>query len=170
MKRNAFQLSTIIRTVWRSRRLAWAAVLLIAGCSGPADDELTDLTGFATDYAAAWSGGDPQAFANFYASDGTFRINDGAPSVGRAAIAETAASFMESFPDMTVRLVRLERAGERINFHWRWTGTNTGPGGTGKAVDMVGYEQWTLDESGLILYSQGHLDQAEYDRQMGIAE
>ena len=74
------------------------------------------------------------------------------------------------FPDMTVRLVRLERVGERINFHWRWTGTNTGPGGNGKAVDMVGYEQWTLDESGLILYSQGHLDQAEYDRQMGNAE
>ena len=55
-----------------------------------------------------------------------------------------------------------------MQFHWHWTGTNTGPGGTGAAVDLMGYEEWTLDEDGLILYSQGNMDDAEYQRQLSV--
>jgi hypothetical protein len=51
-------------------------------------------------------------------------------------------------------------------FHWTWTGTNTGPGGTGRAVRISGYEEWTLDPDGLIAESKGHYDEAEYQRQM----
>lgn len=127
---------------------------------------MTELTEFATRYAAAWSSQDPVAFASFYAEGGSFRINDGEPSIGRDAIEETARSFMASFPDMVVQLVELRQTTDHVEFHWHWTGTNTGPGGTGNAVDLRGYEQWTLDENGLILESRGNMDDAEYQRQL----
>jgi uncharacterized protein (TIGR02246 family) len=127
---------------------------------------ISDLHKFATRYAAAWSGGDPAAFAAHYARDGTFRINDGEVSVGRDAIAATARSFMTNFPDMVVRLVDVHREGDRVHFHWRWTGTNTGPGGTGNAVDLEGHEDWLLDDNGLIVETRGHMDDAEYQRQL----
>ncbi len=124
------------------------------------------LREFADRYAAAWSNGDPVAFASFYAEDGTFQINDGEPSIGREAIAETAGSFMAAFPDMLIRVVDVRKIDNYVEFHWHWTGTNTGPGGTGNAVDLKGYEQWTLDASGLILESRGNMDDAEYQRQL----
>jgi hypothetical protein len=51
-------------------------------------------------------------------------------------------------------------------YRWTLVGTNTGPGGTGKSVRISGFEEWTIDDSGLIAESQGHFDQAEYDRQL----
>jgi uncharacterized protein (TIGR02246 family) len=128
--------------------------------------DTNDLTDFATRYAAAWSGQDPVAFASFYAEDASFRINDGEPSVGRAAIEQTAREFMTAFPDMHIRLIEVRREGEYVEFHWRWTGTNSGPGGTGSTVDLVGFEQWTIGDDGLILQTQGHMDDAEYQRQL----
>jgi hypothetical protein len=73
---------------------------------------------------------------------------------------------MSAFPDMVVSLVEVERQGERVIFRWHWTGTNIGPGGTGNAVDLTGYELWTLDAGGRIKESLGHLDEAEYQRQL----
>ena len=145
------------------------AVLLLAACQ-PAEDpmDMNELTAFATRYAAAWSGQDPEAFASFYAENGSLQINDGEPSLGRDAIEQTARSFMSAFPDMVVQLVDLEHVGDHVNFHWHWTGTNTGPGGTGNAVDLSGYEQWTIDHDGLIRQSLGHLDEVEYQRQLNV--
>ncbi|MEJ2533883.1 MAG: nuclear transport factor 2 family protein, partial [Gammaproteobacteria bacterium] len=124
------------------------------------------LEDLATRYAAAWSGQDPARLAAFYAEDGLLVVNQGEPAVGRAAIAAKARGFMQAFPDMTVRLRRVEQRDGVVEFHWRWTGTNTGPGGTGRAVDLVGYEEWTLDGDGLIVQSLGHYDAAEYERQV----
>ena len=56
--------------------------------------------------------------------------------------------------------------GDQIDYHWTFTGTNTGPGGTGNAVRVVGYEEWTIGDDGLIAASSGHYDQAEYARQL----
>ena len=126
----------------------------------------TELQDFATRYAAAWSGQDPAAFAAFYAENGTFRINDGELSEGRAAVEATARSFMTNFPDMVVRVIEVREKGDTVEFHWHWTGTNTGPGGTGNAVDLRGFEEWTLNDDGLILHSQGNMDDAEYERQL----
>jgi len=78
----------------------------------------------------------------------------------------TAKGFMTAFPDMVVRLDSVVQAGTTVRFHWVWTGTNTGPGGTGKAVHMTGYEEWTFGPGGLILRSLGHYDEAEYQRQL----
>lgn len=124
------------------------------------------LEDFASRYAAAWSGGDPEALASFYVEGGSLAVNDGAPSVGRAAIAATAGGYMLAFPDMEVRMDSVRREGGRATFHWTWTGTNSGPGGTGRSVRISGYEEWRLDADGLILESKGHFDEAEYRRQV----
>jgi uncharacterized protein (TIGR02246 family) len=126
----------------------------------------TELTDFAIRYAAAWSSQDPEALASCYAERGSLTVNDGEPAVGQAAIAATARAFMEAFPDMVVKLDSVNREGGRAIFHWIWTGTNTGPGGTGRAVRISGYEEWTFDAQGRILASQGHFDEAEYQRQL----
>jgi hypothetical protein len=128
--------------------------------------EMNELTGLATRYAAAWSSQEPEQLAAFYAEKGKLQVNDAEPSVGRDAITQAARSFMSAFPDMVVELAELRRVGDQVQFHWRWTGTNTGPGGTGNAVDLRGYEQWTLDDEGLILESLGHYDEVEYQRQL----
>jgi steroid delta-isomerase-like uncharacterized protein len=134
--------------------------------AGTPDMNLTELTDFATRYAAAWSSQDPARLASFYAEDGSLRVNAGAPSVGRAAITAAARGFMTAFPDMVVKLDRVSEEGSHAIFRWIWTGTNTGPGGTGKAVRISGYEEWTLAADGLIAESRGHFDEVEYQRQL----
>ncbi|HKP30395.1 MAG TPA: nuclear transport factor 2 family protein [Gemmatimonadales bacterium] len=124
------------------------------------------LQEFATRYAAAWSSQNPDSLVAFYTEDGSLTVNDGTPSVGRSAVRTTVESFMRGFPDMKVVMDSVVRSGSTVRFHWTWTGTNTGPGGTGRAVKISGYEDWTLSPGGLITQSLGHYDQAEYERQM----
>ena len=154
----------------RTPRLAVLMVLpffTLAACTTRMDYmNPSELTDFATRYAAAWSGQNPEDLASFYDENGSLTVNDGSPSVGRAAIAATARGFMEAFPDMVVKMDSVRREGNQATFHWTWTGTNTGPGGTGNAVRISGYEVWTIGSSGLIVESQGHYDEAEYQRQM----
>jgi steroid delta-isomerase-like uncharacterized protein len=126
----------------------------------------TVQTDFATRYAAAWSRRNPAALAAFYAEHGSLTVNGGAPSVGRAAITATAHGFMTAFPDMVVTLDRVILQDGGAIFHWTWTGTNTGPDGTGAAVHISGYEEWTIGADGLIAESKGHFDEAEYQRQV----
>src|SRR5262249_14038079 len=128
----------------------------------------TDLIDLGNRYAAAWSSQEPALLASFYAQTGSLMVNGAAPSVGRAAITETARSFMTAFPDMVVKMTQMEQRGDHAVFHWLWTGTNTGPGGTGKSVRMVGYEEWTIDRNGRITESKGHYDDAEYQRQLKV--
>ena len=165
-----------MRRYWRQRKsylhsgfVMWVEDLMAIGVEQTMDlygSQNSELQDFATRYAAAWSGGDPAAFAAFYAEDATFQINDGEASVGRSAIEATARSFMTNFPDMVVNLVELRKVGDKVEFHWHWTGTNTGPGGTGNAVDLRGFEEWTFAEDGLILRTQGNMDDDEYQRQL----
>jgi steroid delta-isomerase-like uncharacterized protein len=128
----------------------------------------TTLTDFATRYAAAWSSRNPASLASFYAERGSLTVNGGAPSVGRAAIAATAQSYMTAFPDMVVGMDEATLDGSHAIFRWTWTGTNSGPGGTGKAVRISGYEEWTIDADDLIAESKGHFDEAEYQRQLQV--
>ena len=125
-----------------------------------------ELTDFSARYAAAWSSGDPTSLAAFYADAGKLSVNAGPPAVGRAAIASKAHGFMTAFPDMVVQLRAVEQDAHSATFHWIWTGTNTGPGGTGRAVRIEGYEVWTFGSDGLIAESKGHYDEAEYSRQV----
>ncbi len=143
-----------------------ALVISIACGSNGRPAKSMDLENFGTRYAAAWSSQDPARLASFYSEEGTLIVNAGPPSIGRAAITATAQSYMAAFPDMVVTMTRMsEEAGHPV-FHWLWTGTNSGPGGTGRSVRISGYEEWNLDANGLIEVSNGHFDEAEYQRQL----
>ena len=135
----------------------------------PDQDQLLDL---ARRYTAAWCSQDPASVAEHCAPEGSLTINGGTPSVGRAAITEAARSFMVAFPDMQVLMDDLLVKHGGNEFHWTLVGTNTGPGGTGNRVRFSGFEEWTIGQDGLITESQGHYDQAEYDRQLehGVEE
>lgn len=124
------------------------------------------LHDFAERYTAAWCSMDPAAVAAHYSPEGSLAINGGAPAVGRDAITAVAASFYEALPDMQVYFRDLVVDGDRIEYHWTFTGTNTGPGGTGNSVRVDGFESWTIDEDGLIAASLGSYDSEEYARQL----
>lgn len=125
-----------------------------------------DLIGFAKRYAEAWCSRDPDRVASFFAERGSLTVNDGAPAVGRAAIAEVARGFMAAFPDMVVTMDDLVQRPQAVEFHWTLAGTNSGPGGTGHWVRIRGYEEWRIDADGLVGESKGHFDAAEYQRQL----
>src|SRR5256886_5033615 len=129
-------------------------------------NDLTLLKKFAKRYAEAWCSQDPDKVAAFFAERGSISINDGPPEVGRAAIAKAAQAFMTTFPEMVVTMDKVVHDEEGTKFHWTLTGTNTGPGGTGKRVRISGYELWQLDNAGLISESKGHFDRAEYERHL----
>jgi uncharacterized protein (TIGR02246 family) len=124
------------------------------------------LTDFATRYTAAWCSHDASRVATFYAESGSLTINDGTPAVGRKAVEAAARSFMLAYPDLIVKLDRLEPKGERVLYHWTFIGTNTGPGGSGNRVQIHGYEDWKIGADGLIADSKGHYDARDWDRQV----
>jgi hypothetical protein len=68
--------------------------------------------------------------AAHYSAEGSLAINGGAPAGGRDDITAVAAGFHEALPDMQVFFDDLVVDGERIEYHWTFTGTNTGPGET----------------------------------------
>jgi hypothetical protein len=126
----------------------------------------SELRDFAERYTAAWCSQDPDKVAAFFSANGSLTINGGPPSLGRAAISRAAKSFMTAFPDLYVTMDRLARAGDRIEYHWTLTGTNTGPGGTGRTVQISGFESWNIGADGLINESVGSFDADEYERQI----
>ena len=125
----------------------------------PDQDRVRD---FARSYTDAWCSQDPARVAEHYAPGGTIAINGGTPT----EITEVVRSFMTAFPDIQVFMDDVVVKDEAIEFHWTFVGTNTGPGGTGNRVRISGFEKWTFGDDGLVAESQGHYDQAEYDRQL----
>jgi hypothetical protein len=155
-----------------TRRLAPSLTLALAfialACAPKEKPAVTAsaLKDFATRYTAAWCSQQAASVASDFAEQGSLKINAGAPAVGRAAITASAQAFMSAFPDMIVAMDSLITNGAHPVYHWTLTGTNTGPGGTGKAVRIHGYEEWTIGADGLIAASLGHYDEAEYARQV----
>lgn len=128
--------------------------------------DLEGLHEFGVRYTAAWNSQDPGSVAAFYDVDGSLKVNDAEPAVGREAITGVAEGFMTAFPDMVVLMDSLDSTEGAIRYHWTFVGTNTGPGGTGNAVRFSGYEEWTLSDGGLIATSLGQFDEAEYNHQL----
>jgi hypothetical protein len=124
------------------------------------------LVDFATRYTAAWCSHNAASVATFYSESGSLTINDGAPAVGRQAVATVARNFMSAYPDLVVRFDRLEPRGNRVLYHWTFVGTNTGPGGTGNSVRISGYEAWKIGSDGLIADSKGHYDAKDWELQV----
>jgi len=121
---------------------------------------------FTTRYTAAWCSNDPAKVAACYSPNGSLRVNDAAPAMGRSAIREVAQGFMAMFPDMVLTMDDLRADGDRAVYHWTLAGTNTGPGGSGKKVRIGGYEEWTIGADGLIAESLGHFDDGDFQRQL----
>jgi uncharacterized protein (TIGR02246 family) len=148
------------------------SIVMLAGCtSREAPMDAAKLREFATKYTAAWCSQDAERVASFFAENGSLKINEGNPSIGRTAITAAAQGFMTAFPDMVVTMDKLSLDGDHVVYHWTLTGTNTGPAGTGNTVRISGYEEWTIGADGLIMDSMGHFDEAEYQRQLnaGVA-
>ena len=125
-----------------------------------------DLKEFATRYTAAWCSQNSASVAAFFSRHGSLTVNDGAPSVGREAIAAAAQGFMTAFPDLKVMMDSASSQGEQCIYRWTLQGHNTGSGGTGAFVRISGYEEWRIGEDGLIAESQGHFDAGDYQRQL----
>lgn len=159
---------TKMNTKW-ILHIAFLATTLISlgGCGqNGAQMNADELRGFAARYTEAWCSQNPASVAAFFAEDGSLKINDGEPSVGREAITRAAQGFMTAFPDMVVEMEDLTVDGSHAVYHWTLSGTNTGPGGTGNSVRISGFEEWTINSDGLIGESKGHFDEAEYARQL----
>ena len=133
--------------------------------------EPAQLRDFAKRYTAAWCGQDSAGVAAFFAPNGSLSVN-GAPAVGRHAITEVAQGFMTTFPDLHLLMDDLVIEGDRAEYHWTCSGTNTGPSGTRHRVRFSGFEVWRFGADGLIAESQGHFDSADYQRQLehGVEE
>ena len=86
--------------------------------------------------------------------------------MGSAAITAAAQEFMTTFPDLVVTMDKVETNGDNARYYWTLRGTNGGPGGTGNAVRISGYEEWRFGRDDLIAESKGHFDQADYQRQL----
>lgn len=127
--------------------------------SRPDRDRVREL---AESYTQAWCSQDPARVAAHYAPGGMIAVNGGEPT----AVAEVARAFMSAFPDIQLFMDDLVFKDDTVEYHWTFTGTNTGPGGTGSWVRISGVEEWVLDDDGLVAASQGHYDQAEYERQL----
>lgn len=125
------------------------------------------LQEFGRKYTAAWCSQNAASVAAFFSESGSLKINEGAPSVGRTAITAAAEGFMTAFPDMVVTMDSVSFDGARAVYRWTLTGTKTGPGGTGQAVRIAGYEEWTFGADGLIAESKGHFDETDDNRQLG---
>lgn len=127
------------------------------------DDQIEE---FATQYTAAWCSRKARRVASFFEESGSLTINEGQPRIGRDAITEAAQGFMTAFPDIIVKMDRVDFVDEHVIYRWTLTGTNSGPGGTGNAVRISGFEKWTMSPNGLIAESGGNYDEAEYERQL----
>lgn len=135
------------------RPLALLALALTASCGSEAAPwSPAELDALAGRYVAAWSSGEPEQVAAFFAADGELIIND-APRIGRAEITAAARGYMAAYPDLLMTLDGIEGSGRDVRLRWTFTGTNTGPAGSGNAVHVVGREEWRLGDDGLIATS-----------------
>ena len=118
----------------------------------------------AAGYAAAWSSNNPDNVAGHFLKDATVRVNGGAPLTGREAIAtQYAAPFFDNFPGCTVLMHDFRLAGS----HALFTGMLVCGLETVQSVRLLGWEEWTLHDSGEIAQSLVWFDQKEHDRQVG---
>jgi len=131
-----------------------------------AEDAPAAVQEFAKRYTAAWSSGDPRQLAACYAPEGSLRINQDPPCVGRESIAALAQGFMNELPDMVLTMDGLKKKGEGYVYRWTLDGTNSAPGGSGNTLHISGFEEWTMSDDGLILESRGHMDSGDYRRQL----
>ena len=92
---------------------------------------------FARSYTDAWCSHNPAKVADHFVPGGTIAINGGDPT----EVTQVARSFIDAFPDIQVCMDDVVLNDETVEYHWTFTGTNTGPGGTGQAAAHPGAAQ-----------------------------
>jgi len=153
--------------IWKIVNGNWKIYSNIWNSSLPLVDPTYErMQAFAQGYTNAWNSHIGENMAAYYAEDGRLTVNDGTPSVGREQLASTAKSYMDAFPDLKLTMDSLVMEGETFKYYWTFEGTNTGPGGTGNPVLFSGYEQWTMNDEGLIQVSIGSYDADDYQKQL----
>ncbi len=145
-----------------------SSIFLIISCTNKKGINMNkdELNSFGKKYAQAWSSQNPEKVAEFFAADGSLTVNTGKPAIGTEEITEVAKGFMDAFPDMVVLMDSLIPRSGKTQFHWTLIGTNTGEGGAGNKVKISGFEEWIINEDGLVQESIGSFDSEEYDRQI----
>ncbi|MFY2824976.1 nuclear transport factor 2 family protein [Ruegeria sp. MALMAid1280] len=121
------------------------------------------LNNLARDYAIAWSSGDPNAVADFFARDGQISINRDEPMVGRAAVTDVARGFFSDFPDLELRCDMLRWAGAHAIFVWTLEGHHAK---TGNLVVTRGWAEWELTPDHKIQSSSEWFDADDHQRQI----
>ncbi|MBT8301555.1 MAG: ester cyclase [Maribacter sp.] len=137
----------------------------MTGCKSDTT-EYEKMVEFGQKYTDAWNSKVPEKMASFYAEDGTLTVNNGNPSIGRKQLAATAQSYMEAFPDLELTMDSLTKKNGKYRYYWTFKGTNSGPNGTGNKVEFSGFEEWTMNDQGLVQESIGTYDAEEYERQL----
>jgi hypothetical protein len=146
--------------LWKFLSLAYTTTPI------PDDEKVFDLNIFGRSYAQAWCSQRPDFVSLFYSENGSLIVNYGTPAVGRDEISKVAENFMIAFPDIIVSMDSLVKTTGGVEFHWTFTGTNTGPNGTGKRVKISGFELWQINDEVRIKESKGNFDAEEYERQV----
>jgi hypothetical protein len=147
---------------WKILNITWTNIRV------PEDQKVFDLGIFARGYAQAWCSKRPNFVSSFFAEDGELTVNKGETAKGTNAISDVAKGFMEAFPDMIVSLDSLTTKSDKTLFYWTLTGTDKGTNGSGNRVKISGFEEWTLNDKGLIQKSIGYFDEIEYKRHLEL--
>ena len=154
-----------MKTKFSSVTIIAIILAMITGCKS-GNTEYDKMVQFGQKYTDAWNSKQPETMASFYAEDGMLTVNNGKPAVGRRQLAETAQSYLEAFPDIELTMDSLTVGNGTYRYYWTFKGTNTGPGGTGNKVDFSGFEEWTMNDQGLVQKSIGTYDAEKYQRQL----
>jgi nuclear transport factor 2 (NTF2) superfamily protein len=122
--------------------------------------ELDDL---AKRYTDAWNSKVPENVAAFHTPDSSIVINSGAPSVGHEAVTAMAAGFHSDVPDLRLSCDGIRGAGPHAVYMRTFTGHHAQ---TGHSLTVTGWEEWDLNEDGMVTSSLGWFDGEDYDRQV----
>ena len=97
-------------------------------------------------------------------------MNDDDPMISAEERLGGITGFMEAFPDLLIAMRDIIEEDRGTVFYWNLKGTNSGPGGTGKKVDIDGCEVWKLNNKNKIVELRGYFDTEEYERQVNGAQ
>lgn len=121
---------------------------------------------FDRSYTRVLSGVRPEFVANFFEEIRSLQLNENQPTVGRSQIVEMAKYSIHDLKNMVVNYDSLVIKSTGTEFHQTFTATNCGPAGTGKKVEVSGYELWQMGKNSLILKTEGHFPTEKYNRQL----
>ena len=76
-----------------------------------------------------------------------------------------AAGFYADVPDLRLVCDAVRASENRAVYLWTFTGTHAT---TNRELNVFGWEEWDLDDGGLIERSRGNFDAEDYSRQAGI--